>query len=51
MRGGRQRHHWGTIIISVRPPHQIGHMLGGQKESKMQAAPPTKKQKGCVNTN
>lgn len=37
-----------TIKISATPPHQMGHMLGDQGESKKQSTPPVEKQKGCV---
>jgi hypothetical protein len=48
---GKENTTKGTIKISVKLPHQMGHVLSDQKEGRKQVAPPTKKRKGCVCTN
>jgi hypothetical protein len=40
-----------TVRISVKRPHQMGPMLGDQKEGKKQGAFPIKEQKGSANIN
>ncbi len=41
----------GIIKICSRPPHQKGHALGDQEESKKQATHFSEEQKGCTCTN
>jgi hypothetical protein len=51
MRGRKKDRTKGVIRISVELPHQMGPVLGDQKEGKKQSAFPIEEQKGCANIN